>query len=761
MVALFFFGFGIYLAQSQSAYAENQIRATTRAVAQNIVAAVVDDILTERWDNVEVLLLRLADIGSVTELTVADRDGRVISRVVRGRGGAAQADYTPGLYIPVPGSPVELVDSAAFSYVLPIHPDNRLGVVRVSSSLESLAQIRHGIYVDTLLAVWMVLAAAIFVLGFALRSTVRGLEQTAGFAAELPSVRGAQLAVESNVLEVRQLGESLNRMSADLASQHGALQRTVQELEYEKLALDKHAIVSITDASGAITYANDKFEEISGYSALELLGANHRVLKSGLHDDAFYRGLWDSISSGTVWHGEIANRAKNGAIYWVQATIVPWLDANGLPYQYVAIRTDITAAKANEQALELARERELETGHEIQRSLLIGEAPEDLRGACFATLSEPSQGIDGDFFVFHRYSGECFELLAGDVMGKGVPAALIGAAVRNTYSQVLAELLASSLGTVQLPQPGDVVNALHRKLTPRLIALNSFVTLALYRFDLAAGRLTLVNAGHTPGLLARDGAAVASLLGDNLPIGVTESEVYTQREVQLLPGDVLLAYSDGITEARNAQMQEYGEERVRALLQSAHAGRLPPRMVLQALRQRLRDFTGEKLPTDDRTAVMVGLDTGGASAQGVCAGKGTVSEFELDWNLDALAELRTRVAAAAAGGPDAARDALVLAAYEAASNIVRHATQPFADSSIYCRIEREAAAVTVELFYPGAPYTPPSSIESSFSDGSEGGFGLYIIERSVDAVHYACPVEGICSVRLVKSMSDDGTGEHA
>ena len=116
----------------------------------------------------------------------------------------------------------------------------------------------------------------------------------------------------------------------------------LQDPRVFKEALDKHAIVSIADASGNITYANDKFCEISKYSRDELIGQNHRLVKSGTHDVKFFDDMWLTISSGRTWHGEICNRNKDGGLYWVETTIVPSLDKNGVPYQYVSIRTEIT-----------------------------------------------------------------------------------------------------------------------------------------------------------------------------------------------------------------------------------------------------------------------------------------------------------------------------------------------------------------------------------------------------------------------------------
>jgi diguanylate cyclase (GGDEF)-like protein/PAS domain S-box-containing protein len=130
----------------------------------------------------------------------------------------------------------------------------------------------------------------------------------------------------------------------------GDLERAVREIDWRQYTLDQHSIISVTDGHGQITYANEKFCQMSGYRLEELIGKDHRVVNSGHHPDSYFKGLYTTLGRGEIWRGEMRNRSKDGSIYWVDTTIVPKLGADGVAEQYIALRIDITERKLLEKA---------------------------------------------------------------------------------------------------------------------------------------------------------------------------------------------------------------------------------------------------------------------------------------------------------------------------------------------------------------------------------------------------------------------------
>ncbi len=190
---------------------------------------------------------------------------------------------------------------------------------------------------------------------------------------------------------------TLKNTESKLRQAYDHINETLTELNFQKHALDQHAIVSITTADGIIIYANEKFSKISQYPIDYLLGKDHRILNSGFHPREFFQQLWKTISSGEIWNGEIKNQRKDGSFYWVESTIVPFMDDQGKPLRFVSIRTDITARKEMDERLQEQRA----FYEHISETLGEGLYVQDEMGICVYMNSEAERllGWSRDEFI--------------------------------------------------------------------------------------------------------------------------------------------------------------------------------------------------------------------------------------------------------------------------------------------------------------------------------------------------------------------------
>jgi phosphoserine phosphatase RsbU/P len=542
--------------------------------------------------------------------------------------------------------------------------------------------------------------------------------------------------------------------------------------EHVRLLLDSTAeAICGVDPEGNCTWVNQACLEMLGYSDPSA------VLGKNLHSMAHYAEpdgtslpqerchAYRALREGEYVHedGEVMWRA-DGTPFPVEYWSHP-LRRNGHAVGAVFTFLDVTDRKRAEsevrtlnaeleqrvirrtaelemanQALGEAHEREIGIGFRIQQTLLLDPPPANLPGLRVAAITLPSQRIDGDFYAFFKHQDDSLDVIVGDVMGKGVPAALLGAATKSQLLKAISHLLALS-GTGNLPEAKEIVSLAHSEVVRQLIDLDSFVTLCYARLDSKRRMLSLVDCGHTGTIQWHAGTGLCQVLhGDNLPLGVSEGEIYDQISVPFELGDLFLFYSDGITEARNGGGDLFGVERLEECVR--RAGELEPEALVEGIRKAVAAFSGSNRLSDDLTCVVVRA----------------VAHAEMDLRSD-LRELRRAREFVTAfcrevPGPPLGADsvsALELAVHEAGSNIIKHAYHGRTDEWIHVEGEAFPGQVSIRLRHRGEEFNPLAVPPPAFDGSRESGFGTYIISRSVDDVRYYRDESGRSCIALVKN----------
>lgn len=394
-----------------------------------------------------------------------------------------------------------------------------------------------------------------------------------------------------------------------------------------------------------------------------------------------------------------------------------------------------------------AREREVEIAYGIQRNLLLSNPPLSSSNYRIETLTIPSRGVDGDFYDFLLHPNEALDFIFGDVMGKGIPAALLSAGAKTEFLRSLSHLLVSSpRGTI--PRPKDIVNGVHNVLTPQLSKLESYVTLTYARFDPQTSKVILVDCGNTKLVRCHQSSGdIEYLTGYNMPLGFSETETYTEAEFSYTPGDIFVLYSDGVTEARNQEGELFGLERLNQIIKSNHLR--SPSQIVDSIKQAVTGFVGTGSLNDDLTCVVMQVIPTMVS-----------DSIVVDSNLDQLGDIRAFIRSFCyqydmCGLTVDELDLVQLAINEVASNIMRHAYRGRQDKHIDIRITKEGKILTLRLTHSGEPFSDDGIVQIPSLDlAKEGGYGLYIINKVLDAVEYGQDVDGNQYVELIKYCAD-------
>lgn len=344
--------------------------------------------------------------------------------------------------------------------------------------------------------------------------------------------------------------------------------------------------IVITDARGVIEYVNPAFEQTTGYPPSDVLGKTPSVLKSGRHDERFYRELWDLILSGKPFQGTIVNRKKSGELYWSQQTITPIKNDQKQITHFVSVLKDITELRKQQE-----QEFHLQFAREVQQRFYSTEIP--VPGFDIAGAAYPAALTGGDYFDFIQQPDGFVYIVIGDVTGHGFGPALIMATARayiRAYAKSESDL-------------GAILSRVNSALAADLGG-SQFITLLLIRLDPRGRSMEYAGAGHLPGyLLDASGQTRMVLESAGLPCGLFPNHLFASSPVvPLSEGETIVLVTDGVTETTSEDEMEFGAERILEVVQR-HRDQ-GARAQVEAIYESARAYAGIEAQHDDVTVVV-------------------------------------------------------------------------------------------------------------------------------------------------------------
>ncbi len=398
-------------------------------------------------------------------------------------------------------------------------------------------------------------------------------------------------------------------------------------------------------------------------------------------------------------------------------------------------------------------ENDLKLGAQIHKVLLLGEIPEKIPGIAIAAMTIPSREIDGDFFDFYEPSSQILDLVIGDVMGKGIPAALVGTALKTQLAR-----FAVPSHTVHIYEkkegwwddilsPVQILENLHQETVNQLIELDYFASLFYARIDWQERRLSFVDCGFTkPIHYHADTGEFTTLAGHNFPLGVVKECHYSLEQVSFAQGDFFLFYSDGVTEAQSREGELYGEKRLLQVLRAEK--NLHPEALLQKIKQEVQSFSGREDFLDDLTMILLRVD------QIVRETRDEPRSTLFSTDLSQLSALRDYVHSRCLEAPfdgECLSRQLQLALNEAFCNIVIHGYGRQTSGKIAISSRLLSDGILFELTDQGKSFDPKAIEEPNLAGDKCFGFGVYIIKQVSDRVTYI-PKRGDGGVNRLQIM---------
>ncbi|WP_028973784.1 SpoIIE family protein phosphatase [Spirochaeta cellobiosiphila] len=456
--------------------------------------------------------------------------------------------------------------------------------------------------------------------------------------------------------------------------------------------------------------------------------------------------LKEDVLAGESFDIECRLLFDKGRIKWIRMSAFPVADDEDTVYRYSGIIEDITEEKSISLRLAEARSYESDVSARIQQTLLLTTIDSQLEGVDLDVMSIPSQSVDGDFFDFYRMNDHILDFVLADVMGKGIAAALTGAAAKNSFNRSRLDLSIAHSG---IPKPEDIVSKTDLYVSKELIDIGKFLTLYYVRIDSKRHSLDFVDCGHTS-IIHYCGQSQSCWIikGVNMPMGFTVGQEYKQFRLPLRKGDMYFLYSDGISEAVNSEGELFGEERLIHIIRS-HADKSATE-IAQLVKDLSFSYAYEGFK-DDVTCIAFkplwedNTEYWNRSFPYSSESIRDIRDFSQEFLDDILKDLIN----------DDNKAAIILAINEAVANIMEHSKPKDTSFGIQMEMGLEEDWFFIRMTYIGDEFNWLDYPEPDVTTYQDSGYGLHLIQTIMDSAIYYPGEKGQYRICLSKNLRQD------
>jgi len=515
-------------------------------------------------------------------------------------------------------------------------------------------------------------------------------------------------------------------------------------LTLEGLGLEVHTATSGTEALGviektplAVVICDHSLPDISGLEVLkQAMVLQPNTSRIAITGTANVGVAADLINIAHVSHFILKPWDYNVLVQAVQSSIEKFnlVRENRRLNDLTSMQTH--ELKKNHDNLQ----HELAIGGRVQSLLLEGKVPKDVKGMDITGLTVPSRVIDGDFFEFYRSAPYLLDFVIGDVMGKGLPAALVATAMKFQLARFASPPFYSLAHEkdrgwhFDILEPHDIIKKLNQQIYHSLIKLEHFVSLLYGRFNLKSRTFTFVDCGSTKPLHYRASRGQAfQLKGNNFPVGIgSEQEEYRQIKTSFEKGDLIVFYSDGVTEAISPHGELFGIERLCSLIEQNHTKH--PNELVDLIRQQVSHFSQKEIFDDDLTLLIFRIHDTPAYDDHPTQ---NIAKFMSD--LSQLKAIRKFINAFCIKTMDESSNLskqMELVADEVVTNIIRHGYKEESGHEVILQADVREDTIVFEIFDQGEPFDPRDIVHPNLAGQKEGGFGFYLVKEIADKVSY-------------------------